>query len=272
MSEPHLGDLRRRRELVNDLVAGTDNESAYARARELGHDLHEAHLMVVTRYRAGLTDGALARSVQQAAQSLQMGPLMSRRRESVLLLAQRPADQRRVRWGALHEQVNGRLGGSIVEIGVGRSCEQPTDVPRSWREALRAVAVRHAEGTLGGLTQYDELHIQHTLPDGADVRDAERFVRRWLGRVLDYDVEHSTSLRTTLSTYLRHNSDLTEASAELSIHRSTLRYRLQLIRSLSLRDVAGQNGIDIGDPGNRQSLQVAVWVSQILDASLWGRP
>jgi hypothetical protein len=38
-----FGDRRRRSDLVNDLVAGADNEGTSARARELGHDLDGRH-------------------------------------------------------------------------------------------------------------------------------------------------------------------------------------------------------------------------------------
>jgi hypothetical protein len=55
-----FGDRRRRSDLVNDLVAGADNEGASARARELGHDLDGRHWMVLTQYRDQPVDGALA--------------------------------------------------------------------------------------------------------------------------------------------------------------------------------------------------------------------
>lgn len=80
----------------------------------------------------------------------------------------------------------------------------------------------------------------------------------------EYDAEHGTDLLATLSVYLGHDGDLLGAAHELSIHRSTLRYRLQLVRELT--------GHDIRDPGDWQALRVAVWASQLLAVSRWQEP
>jgi hypothetical protein len=65
--DDNFSDRRRRRDLVNDLVVGADNEGAFARARELGHDLQGRHWMVLTQYRDQPADGALAHAVELAA-------------------------------------------------------------------------------------------------------------------------------------------------------------------------------------------------------------
>jgi sugar diacid utilization regulator len=273
LSEPNVDELRRRRALVDDLVAGTDDASAYARARDLGYDLHAPHWMVVTRYRAGVTDPALARSVQRAADLLQMRPLLTRRAESVLLLARHPgARADGGRWTRLHEEVIKLLPGPRVDIGVGGSCEQPSDVPRSWHEALRALTVRRGapRGT-GGLTVYADLRIGAVLPRRADRVAAEEFVRRWIGPVREHDAQEGSELVETLASYMQHGGDIASTALDLSVHRSTLRYRLHLIASLSLRGggAGSGDGPDVRDPRNWPSLETAVWVSRILDAATW---
>jgi sugar diacid utilization regulator len=276
VSELTVAELRRRRALMDDLVTGTDDSSAYARAHDLGYDLHAPHWMIVTQYQAGTSDTALARSVERAAELLQMGPLLSRRAELVLLLAQRPAPRAAGGlWSRLYEEVRKLLPGPTVEIGVGGSCEQPSDVPRSWREALRALAVRGAEpGGTGGITVYADLRIDSVLPLRADRVEAEEFVRRWLGPVREHDAQEGSELVETLATYIRHAGELTAAARDLRVHRSTVRYRMHLITSLSLRGAADIDGTgpDVRDHRNWPSLQTAVWVSRILDAARWGAP
>jgi sugar diacid utilization regulator len=267
-----LGDRRRRRALVNDLVAGVDNHSAYDRARELGHDLRGRHWMVVTQYRDQPADGALAQAVELVAGSLLMGQLTGRRAGLVLLMARRPTDSAAdedLPWMDLHSDVSLRVDRSAVEIGVGGACEAPANIPRSWREALRALAIRQAARTPGGVKVYDELGISRFLPEGTSQRDVEVFVRHWLGPVLDYGTEHGTELVTTLATYLDHGGDLAATATELRIHRSTLRYRLYRIAELSIRSPTAH---DIADTRNWPSLQVAVWTDQILTASRWEAP
>jgi DNA-binding PucR family transcriptional regulator len=116
---------------------------------------------------------------------------------------------------------------------------------------------------------YDQLGINRVLPAGASRRDVELLVQHWLGPVLDYDNQRGTDLVTTLSTYLDRGGDLVATAAELSIHRSTLRYRLHRIAELSIR---APNGHDIGDTRNWPNLQVAIWAGQILAAAMWEAP
>jgi sugar diacid utilization regulator len=276
VSEPNVGELRRRRALINDLVVGTDDASAYARAHNLGYDLRAPHWMVVTRYRADAMGPALARSVERAAELLQMGSLLSTRAELVLLLAQQPVppvEERR--WTRLNEELIKLLPGPLVDIGVGGSCKQPSEVPRSWHEALRALAVRRAapRGT-GGVTVYADLRIDAALPARADRAAAEEFVLRWLGPAREHDAQEGSQLVETLATYIQHDGDIAAAALDLSVHRSTLRYRLHLIASLSLRSAPGVDGTgpDVRDRRNWPNLQTAVWVSRILDTATWDVP
>ena len=111
--------------------------------------------------------------------------------------------------------------------------------------ALRALTIRQAAPTPGGVKVYDELGISRFLPEGTRQREAELFVRHWVGPVVDYDAERGTELVTTLSTYLDHGGDLIAAAAELSIHRSTLRYRLHLIAELTIRTPTGNDITDL---------------------------
>ena len=267
--DDQFGSRRRRRDLVYDLVAGVDNESAYARAREVGHNLRGRHWMVLAQYRDQPADPALAQAVQLGAGSLGWGQLTGRRSGMVLLVAglsRDSADDVDLLWSEFHRDVSLRLVRSAVEIGVGGACEAPVEVPRSWRQALRAMAIRQAARTPGGVRVYGELGINRFLPEEARRREAESFVRHWLGPVVDYDTGHGTELVMTLSSYLDHEGNLVGTATELGIHRSTLRYRLHRIADLGL---GAPTGHDIRDTQNWPILQVAIWVDQILTASRW---
>jgi sugar diacid utilization regulator len=185
---------------VADLVVGADNEGAFARARELGHDLDGGHWMVGTQYRDQPADGALAHAVELVAGSLWLGQLTGRRSGMVLLVARRPTDcaaDEDPPWRELYSDVSLRLVRSAVEIGVGGACEAPVEVPRSWFQALRAVTIRQAARTPGGVRVYDELGLNRFLPEGTRQREAELFVRHWLGPLLDYDAERGAELVVT---------------------------------------------------------------------------
>ncbi|MER5410662.1 hypothetical protein [Streptomyces sp. NPDC002769] len=60
-------ELRLHRELVDDLLAGTDEASAYARSEAVGHDLHRSHYIVVVQWPNRTADDSFAQTVGRAA-------------------------------------------------------------------------------------------------------------------------------------------------------------------------------------------------------------
>jgi DNA-binding PucR family transcriptional regulator len=76
-----------------------------------------------------------------------------------------------------------------------------------------------------------------------------RYVRDWLGPLIDYDARKDSELVVTLSGYLECGGSYDGAAKALSVHRSTLRYRLERIREVL--------GHDLGDPDTRFNLQLA---------------
>lgn len=243
-------ELRLRRDLVEDLISGTDEDGAVTRARALGVDLHRSHRVVVVRGRPGIGDEAVANAVLHAARGLDAGSLIARRSGSVILLANRPAgwgDEHR--WHEIHAAVSRHLRSSAVSIGVGGHCERPADFPRSWQQAERALAIRQRSRNPEGITAYEDLGLYRVLSDSDGDAEVDRFVREWLGALLDYDTQHHSEMVRTLSTYLDCGGNYDETAAGMSIHRSTLRYRLQRIREVS--------GFDLGDVDHRLNLHVA---------------
>ena len=72
---------------------------------------------------------------------------------------------------------------------------------------------------------------------------------KWLGVLADYDERKHTELVKTLTQYLQHGGGYEATSQALSVHRSTLKYRLHRIRELT--------GFDLGDPETLFNLQLA---------------
>ncbi|MEV6653160.1 helix-turn-helix domain-containing protein [Streptomyces sp. NPDC051219] len=247
-------ELRLRRELVDDLVTGTDDESAYARAAAVGHDLHGPHYLAVVQWVGTATDDAFVHAVGRSAAGLRIRSLLARRSGlAVLVLQGRPSAQ------ALYQAVGRELASPTGAIGVGGRCDTPAEIPRSYREALRALEVRQRSQSPHGTTAFDELGLYRILGPGGDYREVELFVREWLGSLLDYDAAHHTELVQTLAQYLECGGNYDSTAAMLAIHRSTLRYRLQRIREVS--------GSDLADVDSRLNLHVAARVWKILGGS-----
>ncbi|MGW0945881.1 PucR family transcriptional regulator [Streptomyces sp. NPDC002623] len=251
MRELTEAGLRLRRQLIDDLLEGTDETSAYARAEAVGHDLQRTHYVVVVYWPGNAPDDSFTRAVEQAAAATATRPLITRRGDRVVLLTEaRPNDD------AVHAALAHELGTPDGAIGVSTPCDSPDAVPRCYQEALRALEVRQNSRQRSGTTFFEDLGLYRILGPGNDLRELEDFVREWLGQLIDYDAEHDTELVETLSRYFDCGGNYDDAASALTVHRSTLRYRLQRIREISDRDLA--------DVDTRLNLQVATRVWKII--------
>ncbi|MCO4698796.1 hypothetical protein LRR80_04885 [Streptomyces sp. RO-S4] len=244
-------ELRLHRELADDLLAGTDTASAYARSEAIGHDLHRRHFIVVVRWSNRTTDGSFAETVGRVATALGMRSLLTRRSDHVVLVA-----DARPRARALYEALAVETGTHSGVIGVSAPCDSPNGIPRGYQEAQRALEVRRQSREGYGTTFFDELGLYRILGPGNDYRQLEAFVHEWIGQLIDYDSRHHATMVDTLTRYFDCGGNYDETAASLAIHRSTLRYRLQRIRDIS--------GNDLANVEDRLNLQVATRVWKIV--------
>ncbi|MFE2533878.1 PucR family transcriptional regulator [Streptomyces sp. NPDC059371] len=244
-------ELRLHRELVDDLLAGTDEASANARYEAVGHDLHRSHYIVVVQWPNRTADDSFAQTVGQAASGVGMRSLLTRRSDHVVLVAD---DRPHAR--ALYEALARETGTRSGTIGVSAPCDSLGDIPHHYEEARRAMDVRRHSRERYGTTFFDELGLYRILGPGNDYRELETFVQEWLGQLIDYDSRHHTAMVETLSRYFDCGGNYDETADSLAIHRSTLRYRLQRIRDIS--------GNDLANVEDRLNLQVATRVWKIV--------
>jgi DNA-binding PucR family transcriptional regulator len=87
------------------------------------------------------------------------------------------------------------------------------------------------------------------LSELPSVSSVETFAEDWLGTLLEYDATKDSQLVDTLAAYLECGGNYDATARLLSLHRSTLRYRLQRLREIS--------GYDLNDSDTRFNLQLA---------------
>ncbi|MCA1188755.1 helix-turn-helix domain-containing protein [Saccharopolyspora sp. 6T] len=245
-------ELRLRRDLVEDLVAGVEDDSVFARSEAVGHNLHGPHYALAVQWRDASADDVVASAVQRAAKKLGMSGLVSRRSGAVVLFNSGRPDGK-----GFYHALAGELGDECGAIGVGGRCDAPAEFARSYREALRALRIRQESRERCGTTFFDEIGLYRILGQGEGGANVETFVREWIGRLLDYDRTHRADLVNTLSHYLDRGGNYNATAMALVIHRSTLRYRLRRIREIS--------GIDLSDVDNRLNMHVATRAWRVLD-------
>jgi sugar diacid utilization regulator len=257
----HLAEaeLRLRGDLVGDLLTGSHSESTFSRAAALGHDLHGPHHVLAVRWPGAHEEEGVVPAVQRAVRLCHIDALVARQSNAMVVVAAAPqswgAEQH---WAELHHALSEVLPSTRGSIGVGGVQESPAQLPRSYTEALHALAmVEWSRGS--GVMTFEELGVLRLLFTSQDKRGVEQFVRDWLGVLIDYDRERSTELVTTLSRYYCCGGNYDATAAALHVHRSTLRYRLQRIRDLT--------GHDLGAPDCRLDLEIATQAWQVLRGS-----
>jgi sugar diacid utilization regulator len=245
-------ELRVRRELVHDLLTGTDDESAYLRAEALGYDLGRPHqvavLEITERTRA---HEEVLHAARRALRQQQLPALLGTMAGSVVIVAPGGGTD----WEALRQATMAQLGGGHCRMGVGDAYPRPSQLPASLGEARLALRLPVASSPAERTSVFGDLDVLRMLAATGDLSDVERFARKWLGALADYDERKHTELLKTLTQYLQHGGGYEATSRALSVHRSTLKYRLQRIRDLT--------GFDLGDPETHFNLQLATraWVT-----------
>jgi len=238
-------EVRIRRDLVEDLLSGESADTALARGEAFGRDLSQPHRVIVCEGRGRIRDeDHFFTSVRRAARDLNLGQLLVSRGGTVVLLVDREID-----WVDLHAAVTRELSGGQCTIGVGGRTASIDDFPRSHREAVLALRLQRDTAQSPKVTVFDQLGVYRLLATTDDTQEIERFARDWLGTLLDYDAQRHSDLVHTLHEYLECGGHYDEAAHALSIHRSTLKYRLQRIREVS--------GLALGDPDVNFNLQLA---------------
>lgn len=258
-------ELRMRGELVNDLLNGMDDESAAVRAEVLGHDLGRPHRVVVVEGHATDRHGQrqphgedFLHAVRRAARDRQLSALIGARTNSVVILTGDDVD-----WVALRAAILRELGAGQCRIGVGELCQRASELPRSYREAELALRLQASSGAVEHVSEYSALGVFRMLAALPDQQDVQRFVRQWLGPLIDYDARRGTDLVATLTEYLEQGGNYAVTSRRLSVHRNTLKYRMNRIRELS--------GLEPNQPDVRFNLQLAARAWSTLQALQGGR-
>ncbi|MDP2308438.1 MAG: helix-turn-helix domain-containing protein [Pseudomonadota bacterium] len=239
------GELRVRRDLVDELLNGTEEESALARAGALGYDLQRPHRVVLVESgRLGVGVDRLFQAVRIAARDEGAGSLLVARGLQIVLLADRP-----VEWESLRQAVMRCLGGAQVRVAVGEDCSTVAGFPQSFGQARIVLQLMKSAEWMDQAVRFDDLGIYRLLAGKGDLPEVDRFIQRWIGSLIDYDEKRNAELVRTLMLYLCNGGNYQATAEALFVHRNTLKYRLQRIRQIS--------GLDLSDPEISFNLQLA---------------
>lgn len=243
-------ELRLRRDLVEDLLAGTDNESACLRAEALGHNLYVPHTVTVLHWQRGVSGDAIATAARRWATNARMHSLAVRQPTMTVLLTDGVPEP-----SSLYRAIAADVRCEAGSIGIGSEAATPSELPRSFAEAQRALQVQKESMSPYGGRRFEDLGLYRILDRASDRPEVHDFVMEWLGPLLSYDRKKNADLVMTLAQYLDCGGNYDATAESLTIHRSTLRYRLGRIRDIS--------GRDLQDVEDRLNLHIATRIVRV---------
>lgn len=140
-----------------------------------------------------------------------------------------------------------------LSAAIGLSDPQPglSDLGPAYREAITAVAL--AERGVGGPLRFGDLGLHRLLFDAEHTDRIEEHIERWIGPLVRYDAEHHAALVQTLACALGGEGQQGIAR-QLSIHPSTLKYRLHRIGEILQ--------LDYTHPDARFNIELALRLAQ----------
>jgi hypothetical protein len=153
----------------------------------------------------------------------------------------------------LDRVASGALG-LLAAAGISDTCASLTDLPDARRQAGMAAAL--AEDLGQGVLRFADLGLYRLLFDVQHAGRIEEHVERWLGPLLRYDAAHHTELVGTLAQFLAGTTRLEDVARSLSIHMSTLKYRLRRIREIL--------GFDFAHPPYRFEVELALRLTEVV--------
>ncbi|WP_245201323.1 MULTISPECIES: CdaR family transcriptional regulator [unclassified Arthrobacter] len=237
-------ELRLGRDLVDELVSGMEGATARVRAEALGYDISGPQHVIVAQWQPGRTDDTVVVALRRTFLELRSSALVSRRSDmAVAVVCGDPLG------AEVFSAVAKTLRSATGAVGIGGPSPDVAQIPRSFSEALHALHIRAGSIDPYGVTRFDQLGIYRILDTAGGRPDLAGYVDEWLGTLQRADDSRGSDLVQTLAQYLDHGGNYDSTAESLTIHRSTLRYRLKSIRQIT--------GFDLADPETRLNLHVA---------------
>ncbi len=150
-----------------------------------------------------------------------------------------------------------------LSIAVAPRLDDARELRRSYNATRRALAALRLLGERGQtISSVDPRLAIFLLLEGTKSDTLEEFVELVLGPLLAYDAHHGRSLVGTLEAYLASGGHLETTARALSVHTSTLKYRL--------RRIAEVGGLDVQNDDHRFNAALALRVRALaIHATGW---
>ncbi|MEW6080959.1 MAG: PucR family transcriptional regulator ligand-binding domain-containing protein [Bacillota bacterium] len=145
-------------------------------------------------------------------------------RRAVLQEAKRIAEM-------LAQEISRRLSHVTASIGVGCYCAEIGELPKGFSTARNAIEVGSRLRGSSGVHCWDDLGVYQLLLAVKGAGEPAAFVSERLRPLLDHSNPRNAELLQTLEVFLACRGNHEQTASRLHLHRNTVKYRLQQVRS-----------------------------------------
>jgi sugar diacid utilization regulator len=259
-------EQRLRGELLDDLLDENEQtvKSALRRAAHLGHDASSpAVVLVVEVEDAGIENQAEAqdpilarrsilRAIEVIAESHGVHAIVAPKGGQMLCVVSANGtslENSAAQFGRLlAKELQRQMPRRQVVVSMGGIATTLADIKESYREAGMALSLHRDLDLPGGFVEFGQFGVLGLLGGGDGAR-LNSFVRKRLGALIDQDGRSRGALVRTLKCYLACSGNKVETARRLTIHISTLKYRLSRIETIL--------EVDLSDSDTRFELHLA---------------
>ena len=244
------------------LLGGRDNGEVGRWARHLGYDPTREHRIVAVTHEApGSPRGrrTLA-AIDHFFATRMSGAITAIREDEVVVVVPGPAaEAMRLASGCL-ARMRDLFPEAVITIGIGGTCQDPSDIARSYGQARRTIDAVARLGRPGQVVAFEDLGIHRLLLQVPDLTELRSFAAEVLGKLSAAEHQRGGELLTTLACYFRENNSPQRTARSLHVHPNTVAYRIRRVQEIT--------GLQLGNYRDRLMAQVAL---EIIDA-LGGGP
>lgn len=249
-------ERRLRGELLEEILAGNNDEHILNRASLLGYDTNCRYWIIladIDDFRGYIQKYQLEESAILAIknQLLKFGSqlvtkhhpksIVTFRSDMLVIMLGIPnnmnLDQSRLRAKNIAQEIKNQLSNKFGQMSfslvLGRPCADLGQFKARYQEATLALQI--IGGTSNQIVDCSLLGSALLLMKLDNRAELAEFVNSVLGELMKYDKQHHSDLLTTLTTYSRFNCNNVRVAAELHIHANTLSYRLSRIEEITAR-------------------------------------
>jgi sugar diacid utilization regulator len=146
-----------------------------------------------------------------------------------------------------------------ASVGIGCVCLKLEDYGKSYSEARKALDLAKWAGKRDEIVPLGALGIYGLLFEPHNYKKLLDFSQEILDPLVRHDQKHTSSLVKTLSTFFNSNCSPKETVSYLSIHKNTLRQRLERIQELCK--------VNLRDADDKFALQLALKVRELKNST-----